>query len=164
MLSTSTIIDFQRKAAARAARQKKQPLVLFNVDTVAGDIRHTPNLGLYVAKGWRPVLDTDREIDPLAPLSIDEVIVGALSPKALRGSRSWAGHRAVEDLRLFVDKGGWGSDGEPALTVDELVSNLRSVLDALRAAPKDLQGTVGIGIVEEGQFQLYLGVFVKESR
>lgn len=152
MLSTRTIIDFQRQAAARAAKQKKQPLVLFNVDTVAGDVRHVPNLGTYLPKGWR------RVIDGAAPTSIDAAIVGALDRKALSGSRHWAGHTVPEDLRLFVDKGGWGDGDEPALTLDQLVSNLRSVLDAVAG-----RASIGIGIVEEGQFQLYLGVFVKKE-
>lgn len=162
MLSTRNIIDLQNQAAARAARQKRQPLVLYSPATVEDDVRRAPNLGLYLPKGWRRVLDWTGE--SATPPTVDEIIVRALSLKALGGSRRWAGHVDGEDLRLFVDKVGWGAIDEPALTYPELVSNLRSVLDALRVADV-VNGkpfpSLGVGIVEEGQFQIYLGLFVK---
>jgi hypothetical protein len=50
---------------------------------------------------------------------------------------------------LFVDKSGFGSPSEPALTIEQL-------LDRLVAGK-------GYAIIEEGQFQLYLGEFVREN-
>lgn len=48
--------------------------------------------------------------------------------------------------RLFVDKMGFGADGR-CLTVDQFIKKVKSGL--------------GYAIVEEGQFQLYIGVFEK---
>jgi len=48
----------------------------------------------------------------------------------------------------FVDKSGFGREGEPALTVDRFVSMVQ----------KDF----GYAIIEEGQFQVYVGVFERK--
>ena len=48
---------------------------------------------------------------------------------------------------LFCDTSGCGADNEPALTVDQLLNILET--------------GKGYAIIEEGQFQLTLGVFVK---
>lgn len=47
--------------------------------------------------------------------------------------------------RLFVDKSGFGGESKPALTVQQFIDKVKSGL--------------GYAIVEEGQFQLYIGVF-----
>ena len=49
--------------------------------------------------------------------------------------------------KLFVDNTGWGSEGEPALTVKQFLAKVKEGL--------------GYAIVEEGQFQVYIGVFEK---
>jgi len=51
---------------------------------------------------------------------------------------------------LFCDKSGWGSPSEPALTVHQLVAAL--------------EVGKGYAIIEEGQFQCYLGVFEREGQ
>lgn len=53
----------------------------------------------------------------------------------------------LED-RLFVDKYGVGREDEPALTIRQLVDKL--------------EPGKGYAILESGQFQIYIGVFVKE--
>ncbi len=50
---------------------------------------------------------------------------------------------------LFVDKSGCGSESEPAM-------NLRQLLARLEVGK-------GYAIIEEGQFQLYLGEFVQKT-
>jgi len=47
----------------------------------------------------------------------------------------------------FVDSSGFGSDNEPALTVRQFL--------------KKLQDGFGYAIIEEGQFQVYVGEFKK---
>lgn len=62
------------------------------------------------------------------------------------------GWREEEDLRLFVSK--TSVDSGPALSTSQLCKRLHE----LRAQnPK-----YGYAIVDEGQFQLYIGVFTKE--
>lgn len=46
---------------------------------------------------------------------------------------------------LFVDSSGWGSENEPALTIDQFISRMRSGL--------------GYAVIEEGQFQVVIGEF-----
>ena len=45
----------------------------------------------------------------------------------------------------FVDKSGFGSEGEPALTIDQFFAEIKKGL--------------AYAIVEEGQFQVYVGEF-----
>jgi hypothetical protein len=60
--------------------------------------------------------------------------------------------------RLFCDKYGWGSDHEPAMTTEQLRARIKSLL-------KENTGkTLGFGIEEEGEFQLYLGVYEKTTK
>jgi len=57
---------------------------------------------------------------------------------------------------LFVDSSGFGSTGEPALTVDQFIARLR-----------DFQKSgdpYGFAIVETGQFQIYVGVYLPDPR
>lgn len=49
--------------------------------------------------------------------------------------------------RLFVDKTGFGTIGEPALSIEQFIGKVKDGL--------------GYAIIEEGQFQLYIGVFEK---
>lgn len=49
--------------------------------------------------------------------------------------------------QLFVDKTGMGTVGEPALSIDQFIAKVKSGL--------------GYAIIEEGEFQLYIGVFEK---
>jgi hypothetical protein len=53
------------------------------------------------------------------------------------------GYRLVN--QYFVDKTGWGTSSEPALTLDQLLEVLRPGM--------------GYAIIEEGEFQLYIGEF-----
>lgn len=51
--------------------------------------------------------------------------------------------------RLFVDKSGFGSPGEPALTPEQFLGKVKAGLY--------------YAIVQEGQFQLYIGVFERDQ-
>ncbi len=61
------------------------------------------------------------------------------------GSYEPPGWREVR--RLFCDKSGFGGPGELALTMEEMLDQLKPGM--------------GYAIVEEGQFQIYLGEFEK---
>ena len=63
----------------------------------------------------------------------------------------WKGYELVEEL--FVDSSGCGLDSEPALTV----SNFMTELDRLLQEHKTLTAK----ITNEGQFQVYIGLFKK---
>lgn len=54
---------------------------------------------------------------------------------------------------LFVDSSGFGTDDEPALTIAQFIERLRELIRANR-----LTG-IRCAIIEEGQFQLYVGVW-----
>lgn len=67
------------------------------------------------------------------------------------GNYTPKGWRHLEGRDLFVDKSGFGAEYELALTVD----GYRARLKALRLENPHY----GFGIVQEGQFQVYIGVF-----
>jgi len=57
--------------------------------------------------------------------------------------------------KYFVDNSGFGDPGEPALTAEQFLAAIRkSVLS---------DNTYGYGILEAGQFQVYVGEYVKDD-
>lgn len=110
MMSTQAIADLSRKAAVKAAKAGKVPLIIWpedrkNPETSFAALRRIPNLGDHRPNGWE----------------------------------------LIESH--FVDKSGFGEDDEPAMSVDQFLKML--VVDH------------GYGIIEEGQFQIYIGEFVR---
>ena len=135
MFSGQAIRDLQNEAAARAARLHKEPLVIWDRDSIEGDIRRIPNLGDYEPDGWELIDLTDD---------------------------GWNDELRLSKCRydsLFVDKGGWGDCGEPALTFDELIPTVGYLIQI--GDDKGLK--LGFAIVEEGQFQIHVGVYKKVS-
>jgi hypothetical protein len=61
------------------------------------------------------------------------------------------GWEQVEDAVWFADSSGWGRDDEPALSVRQLKDELRRYIEENPGH--------GFGIIEAGQFQLYLAAF-----
>jgi hypothetical protein len=100
MFSPSTIADLQLEAAAQAAHQHKQPLVVW----AAEEITEAPNLGTYTPAGWRPLLWAD----------IDQDGQGH-------------GEHGDERVLLFVDLSGWGDEDEPALSQRQLVAKVEAI-------------------------------------
>ena len=91
---------------------------------------------------------------PYTPWGVDEIRddmppfpfpnIGSYRPK---------GWKLVD--QLFCDSSGFGSPGEPALTIGQLQAKLvEHIADG---------HSYGYAIVEEGQFQLYIGVFEKQT-
>jgi hypothetical protein len=62
------------------------------------------------------------------------------------------------DNDLFVDKSGWGAPTEPAMTIDALVAEIKRLLCT---TPPDKR--LGFAITLEGEFQLYLGVYERDT-
>lgn len=99
-----------------------------------GELSHAPYLGDYVPEGWRTATWAD------VPL------------RKPRGSDWWNGDQAC----LFVDSSGWGDADEPAITFGEADTFVTRLLD--------VDGrTWGVGIVQAGQFQVYIGLYIKDD-
>jgi hypothetical protein len=83
------------------------------------------------------------------PLQIVDQSEIDMFPKGIRipfvGERNVRGWKLVEEL--FVDTSGFGADDEPALSLRQLKNRL--------------EVGKGYGILRSGEFQSYLGVFVK---
>jgi hypothetical protein len=90
---------------------------------------------------------------PYVPLHEDEIKTYPPFPFPNLGDHRPKGWELVDTL--FVDSSGWGADDEPAMSVRQLVKKLIE----LQRSDK----TYGYGIVEEGQFQLHLGVFERRK-
>jgi len=100
------------------------------------ELTYAPFLGEYIPPGWRAAVWADTE--PLA------------RPK---GSDWWHGEQAA----LFVDSSGFASDYEPALSLREAEDWVECLMHSARGQ------TFGVGILEAGEFQVYLGLYVKDE-
>lgn len=79
-------------------------------------------------------------------------LVDGSFPAPNLGSYVPEGWEEVE--RHFVDKTGWGSPGEPALTIAEFIDVVNE-----RVRDQDFPQDLGWAIVSEGQFQIFIGEF-----
>lgn len=89
------------------------------------------------------------DLQPYVPFDRAEILRYPPFPFPSIGDYVPDGWELVETL--FCDSSGLGAPGEPALTIAQLK---RTLLEH-EAADKDY----GYAIVEQGQFQIYLGVF-----
>jgi len=76
------------------------------------------------------------------------------SKKASVETMELKGYKLVKNL--FVDNSGFGASNEPALTKSQFIIELEQIL-------KQHQ-TVYTTITDEGQFQIYLGVFLRRGK
>jgi hypothetical protein len=76
------------------------------------------------------------------------------SNKTSVDTMSLKGYKLVKEF--FIDNSGWGLDTELALTKSQFISELKKLL---KKYPK-----VTTKITDVGQFQVYLGVFIKEGK
>ena len=131
MMDLATLIHVNRQAARRSANVGKVPLILDqrDIDDMAAGADRMPSGGIpYIGdrapKGWRHVnlslwfLDDDRH-----GVYLEAFGYGA----------------------FFVDKSGFGSPGDPALTLQQFAALIRPGF--------------GYGVIEDGQFQCHVGVF-----
>lgn len=98
------------------------------------DLPSIPFLGSHVPQGWRV-------------LTWDEVPHRARSADFAEGG---------DHAYFMVDASGFGSDYEPALTFDQLVEHVQNVYAATKL-------TLGLAIIEQGQFQIVAQWYVKEE-
>jgi hypothetical protein len=138
-MSLESIRSLQTKMSALAAENEKAPAVIFSEETAIDDAFAAPWLGEYVHPDWR-----EADYEEFAPVF---------------GTLDFAVFEQDPGIWVFVDKSGWGEPGERALTKDQLAELLGRL--ARRAA--ELGNTLGIGITEEGQFQIHLGLYLKKG-
>lgn len=132
MLGPETIRDISNVAAYRAAEEGREPLVIWAQD----DLRHIAFLGDYTPQGWRRATWGD--------------LLG-LKPRNVWSARD------DEEATFMVDSSGWGAPDEPALTFPETWAYLREL-----AVRVDTDLTFGAAIRESGEFQIVMGVYVKD--
>jgi len=137
MMDLETIREIQAEETARAARLNKAPVVLFSVDTAVDDVRRAPWLGEYVHPNWR-LADYGDFRDAI-------------------GLSDYAAFDREPGIWLFIDKSGMGDRSEPALNGEEL----DELLPRLVERAEELDETIGVGIVEEGQFQIHIALYVR---
>jgi|SRR3989304_2485919 len=100
--------------------------------------------------------------EPYVPFSREEVENYPPFPFPNIGSYKPLGWKEINydevglDGPFFVDKSGFGARGEPALTAKDFKDTLLEFYDKLEGC--------GFAIIEEGQFQLYVGVFKKVKK
>ena len=123
--------------------------------------------------GWRRVEDTMNGIIEIQAASREAAMTAAKKHKtpyvvydeneldAMRkipfpfiGTHSPKGWKKV--AAVFCDHSGWGSPGEPALTIDQLIEKIRAYLKDGKA--------YGYAITNLGQFQLWLGVYEQTTK
>jgi hypothetical protein len=83
--------------------------------------------------------------------NIDDVFK---SPKIERETAELQGYELIEEL--FVDNSGFGTEEEPALTVNMFKKKMKELVQEY--------GTVYTGITMVGYFQVYVGVFKKAKK
>lgn len=122
MLSANTIADMNRAAARDAAKLHRHPFVVEQ-----GDLDK-----------WKADLTSGRAPRLPFPLLGDGEVAGWVADP---------GDNTDSEGDLFVDKSGYGQEGEPALT-------LRGLLGKLQVGK-------GYGLHSEGQFQIYVRQYRK---
>lgn len=90
---------------------------------------------------------------PLDPREVDGWLERMKIPLPNLGYYEPPGWTELPDLRMFVDSSGWGAPGEPALTLEQFIGQAKAIVEE--------HPGMGFAIVEEGQFQVYVGVFRK---
>ncbi len=146
MYSGTQIYDIQQEAAAKAASDGREPIVLFSEDTAFEDVRSSPFLGDYLPDGWEPLLFTT--IEPYLEPDIARLINKA---------QGWCASDLEGETILFCDGSGFGQPDEAALGWGQL----ERVAPALARAAVDIGGTLGSLVYESGQFQLYVRIVQK---
>lgn len=132
MMSPEVIRSISAEAARKAAKARKLPLMVEADDLLVDDnrlVRHVskcPFLGDYLPAGYERVNARDLE---------------QLPPKARHYNT------------LFVDMTGWGSTGEPAITLQEFAQVVRT-----------LGPGYGYGIADQGQFQVNVYIYREVAR
>lgn len=143
MFSGATIRAMSDRAAREAARAHRAPCVLYSAATVAQDIVGLPFLGDYCPKSWTPLFWKDVGA------------TGAGSGYSLRASAD-----PEDEVQLFVDSSGFGSETEPAMTRRQTERLLAAILESVQGTG----WTLGAAVSEAGQFQCYIRLYRRLPR
>jgi len=119
-----------------AAELRRAPAVIHDVETALETVMHAPWLGEYLHQRWARARHSSYK-DALHPWHY----------AALSMDDDW--------LWLYCDASGWGEDGEPALSVRDLELALVRMVGRAR----ERRYMLGVGFVEMGLFQSYLGFY-----
>ncbi len=134
MLSPAYIQEMQAEVAGEAAKKRKTPFVIFPEDVGnVSRLRHIPSIGTYLPKGWARVDPKELGYDQ------SDFITGTI------GEDEDGPNKRVQ--KYWVDSSGFGGPDEMALTAQQFADLI--------------QPGFGYAIVEEGQFQVGIGVFRK---
>ena len=134
MMTPRTLNHLAAIQSRKAAELRHPPVMIFSEETALEDAGRALWLGEYVHPRWQKARNTDYK-EALEPWHY----------AALSMADDW--------LWLFIDNSGWGEDGEAALSLDQLEVLLRDLVE--RADGR----TLGVGIVDEGEFQCHLGLY-----
>jgi hypothetical protein len=138
MFSGAQILKFQHEASVKAARNHLSPHVIFSPETAFDDWRSAPFVGEHVERPWRVIeqheFKDDVELSRALWPSPDDV--GAI---------------------FLADTRGVGADDEPALSA----AQQKAVAALLSAWASRHKLTVGVGLIEVGQFQAVVRVYAK---
>lgn len=140
MMDVRTMDELQSKAAYRARVKKLKPKTFSEdelLDMSDGDVSglgKIPDLGHYKPQGWKRFNIKD--------------IQDKLKHKHKIYEYGNKNHGA-----LFCDASGFGCEDEPAMTIYQCLDTIQEL--------NYLKPNLGYGIVRQGQFQIYLGVFVE---
>lgn len=96
-----------------------------------------------------------QKLQPYVPDGVADIEAAAFSIPNF-GTYVPRGWERVEGVEWFADKTGWGRDDESAMTRRQFLSSFE---DYVAEHPGH-----GFAIVEEGEFQLYVGTFRRKER
>jgi hypothetical protein len=139
MMDIETIVAMNKQQGRKAKKSGKEPTQFDEEDiqqAESGDL--TPlkkiiNLGNYIPKGWKRF--NTNELKDQLDLSYD-----------------W---KFLDNGGLFVDSSGFGSESEPALSVNQFLQTVSKLFK--------IRDDLGFAICSEGQFQLTIGVYEEDK-
>ena len=129
MMDIDTIVALNKEAGNKAKKYGIKPTTFKQKKLDRFDLMEIEYLGNYVPKGWKR-------------LDVNKYVMKWELPYS---------HKILDKGGVFVDSSGFGQPGEPALTIQQLISLMAKLLSN--------KPTLGFGIVSTGQFQITIGVF-----
>jgi len=138
MFDLATIKHMNSEAGLRASEEFKRPQVLTADNFIELDndniepIRTIPDLGDYEPDNW------------------NRFDLGAIKNQFTYSYKIYSGDNEGFGA-FFVDAAGFGGDDEAALTIPQFITSLKELYE--------INASLGIAIVETGQFQVKIGVF-----
>lgn len=139
MMDIETIVALNKEQGRKAKRNSVKPTQFNEEDIQQAEngnitpIRKITNLGNYIPKGWKR-------------FNVNEL------KQKLNLPFDW---KFLDNGGLFVDSSGFGSDNEPALSVNQFLQTVSKLFK--------IRNDLGFAICSEGQFQLTVGVYEEDK-